>query len=296
MDSNHQTSKLTQPAIYIKKVFGVNSHSYSFSCSNDDYHRDRLAVSRSQLREILRSPAHFKEALLATKEPTPAQLLGTLVHLAVLEPKEFEMRIISWNGSKNSMAYKRFAHENSHKKTIDHDLYNQVCRMRDAIWKTQLPFNLDSTLKELFQYGEPEKTIFWTDEETGVICRIRVDLLLPNLILDIKTCGDARPDSFLHLMAVKQELDLQAAMYHEGVKAFTGKDLHFDFVAVEDSGPHGVWIHETGPGTDFFENGLRKFRSALRTLAKARKDDCFNSYSGGYSVLSSMPKAALFFG
>lgn len=280
----------------IAKQYGVSCNSYSIECTHDEYHSFKHAVSRSQLVHMLRSPAHFIEALKnKTHKQTAGQLLGTLVHMSALEPIEFANKYVPWRGgSSSTLEYKRFQYANQDKKILNMELYDQVCAMRDAIWNMELPFNMDSKLKELFDLGQSEKTIFWTDAETGIVCRIRVDKLLPNLIFDIKTCGDARPFPFLTLMAMKQDLDLQAAMYHEGVKAFTGESRNFAFVAVEDSAPYSTCIHETGPGTEFFNNGMKKFRYVLNALAKARKNDQFVGYSGGYHALNSIPSKYVF--
>lgn len=291
-----QTNLTDGNSLFGKKSFGVQSNSYSITCDAEQYHSNRSAVSRSQLLPTLRSAAHFKEALIAPKRrQTEGQLLGTLVHMATLEPDRFSDTVVAWQGQdKIGFEYKRFLSQNEGKTIIDRGLFDKVCRMRDAILNLPLPHNLDSTLGDLIREGESEKTIFWTDQETGIVCRIRIDNLFSNLILDIKTCGDAREKEFLEFMLLKQDLDLQAAMYHEGVKAYTGKSLNFMFIAVEDEAPHSVVLHETGPGTQFFENGMAKFRYALSTLAKARRDQSFQDYSGGYHAVDKIPARYVF--
>lgn len=53
--------------------------------SNADYHA-HPAVSSSQLKHMLRTPAHFKASLETSKEPSDAMKLGSLVHTLLLEP------------------------------------------------------------------------------------------------------------------------------------------------------------------------------------------------------------------
>ena len=48
--------------------------------ASDDYHAERSAVSSSQLKRMLVSPAHFMCGLNETEESTEAMLFGTVLH------------------------------------------------------------------------------------------------------------------------------------------------------------------------------------------------------------------------
>ena len=67
-----------------------------FSMSNQDYHA-QTSVSSSQLKDVLRSPAHFYAKYLAEdREPTPEtdnMRLGSAVHLLFLEPELYAENI-----------------------------------------------------------------------------------------------------------------------------------------------------------------------------------------------------------
>lgn len=288
-------TKKNIPTLFTK---GFTEGSYSVELTNEQYHADRTAVSRSQIEHLLRSPSHFFNALRnPSHEQTAAQLLGTELHRAVLEPHLFDANVVAWRGgTKTGFQWRKFKEENKSKMILNADVYDQVIGMRDAVNGYVLPNNIDSTLKDVIVRGESEKTIFWRDEETGIVCRIRVDSLLKTLILDLKSCGDARPDSFLNTQAFKLNYDLQAAMYYCGVLAYTGKKMNFCFVAVETSQPHGVWLHETGPGCEFFENGMRKFRYLLKQLALCRQKNEWEPYTNSYSKLDKIPNRFIFAG
>lgn len=45
-------------------------------------------------------------------------------------------------------------------------------------------------LCKAFTGGEPQVSIFWTDEETGVPCKARLDYLKPRAIVDLKSIGN----------------------------------------------------------------------------------------------------------
>ena len=56
--------------------------------SNEEYHGDKDAVSKSGLDLIAKSPAHFKWAQDNPRSETPAMQKGTLIHTMVLEPEK----------------------------------------------------------------------------------------------------------------------------------------------------------------------------------------------------------------
>lgn len=300
MISELNAQSTQSPAIYSPTIIedsavktpGVHSNSYSIEISNSRYHADRTAVSCSQLKNLLRSPAHFKKALLSGfQESTTSQDFGSAVHLAVLEPLLFAKSIAIWRGgTRRGIIWEKFKEAHRGMIIFNPDDYEHVINVRDAVNRYVLPNDTDTTLGQLLAYGESEKTIFWTDDETGIRCKVRVDNLIPGtVIFDLKTCGDCRPDEFVKFQALKLDYDLQAAMYHSGVRAFTGDILPFCFIAAEDSDPHGVWLHETGPGSQFFENGMEKFRYVLRTLAKSRETDTWPIYQNSYTQLDDIP-------
>jgi hypothetical protein len=276
---------------------GHSSDSFTIDIPNAEYHRDRSGVSCSQLKKLVRSAAHFDAALKAPPEDsTGSQNIGTALHTAILEPHLLDDSIVRWEGgTRKGKEWDRFDAANPGKIIFKPAEYASVIGMRDAILNYELPNHPGMTLGEMISKGDAEKTIYWRDDETGIMCKIRVDLMLAPLVtFDLKTVGDSRPDAFLKTQALKLDYDMQAAMYFTGVKAFTGLDLPFCFISVETDFPHGVWLHETAPGMQFFENGMRKFRYALRTLKKCRETGIWPIYEQSYTLLDSIPAYAEF--
>ena len=63
--------------------------------SNEDYHGDRSAVSSTQLKRMLISPAHFLSGITDPEESTEALLFGSVLHGRLLEPDTFESRFFA---------------------------------------------------------------------------------------------------------------------------------------------------------------------------------------------------------
>ncbi|MDQ1625767.1 MAG: hypothetical protein QOJ49_1265, partial [Actinomycetota bacterium] len=48
---------------------------------------------------------------------------------------------------------------------------------------------------KLLAVGQPERTLIWRDQATGVLCRAKADWLRPDGIVDLKTTESAAPDA-----------------------------------------------------------------------------------------------------
>lgn len=248
--------------------------------SNEAYHGDKDVVTRSKLELILRSPAHYLHGIQHRKPPTEAMIMGTALHAAVLEPEKFEAEFIGYSGTgtRASKEYKEFADIHAGKTILTRRDYERVLGMRDAVMS--IP---DYPLDNLISTGEKEKTLQWVDEQTGLTCRIRPDLLLNFACFDLKKCVDARPHRFMW-SARDMGYDLQAAMYLIGIKATLGIDVPFIFIAVEEEAPHGIKLYEAPP--EMLDDGKRRFRFAMDTLKKCMDENQWPGYANPLDTLA----------
>lgn len=265
-------------------VEGFSPGSYSGTMSNAAYHSLGDYLSHSGARALLRSPRHYLEYLNKPDDEGVVPNFGTAFHCAALEPGEFDNRYVVWSGHRRGKAFDAFAEKHADKLILSEDESRRVLGMRDAL----LSFE-DFPLGRALATGEAEKSIFWVDEETGVLCRIRLDLFTLAGIFDLKSIDDARPESVLW-QAGRMDYDLQAAMYQEGVRAFTGKKLPFLFAFAEDKAPHGVWLYPAGEKT--IANGMRKFRRALAAFRDLKATNDWHGYRGAVTTLE-LPRAFL---
>lgn len=256
---------------------GHTANSYTKTMSNEEYHKDPSAISRSDLSHILQSPAHYKAAKLHHKEETAAQRIGSALHCAVLEPNRFIGEYISYDGSRRGKNYQDFNKANQQKVILTEDEMAKVMGMREAI----LQFK-DFPLGLAFRMGESEKSVFWEDSTTGIQCKCRFDHIDSPIILDLKTTTDARPQFFIK-QAYKLDYDLQYAHYSAGGEAFYGEAQNFLFVTVEIDAPHGVWVHRVNPKSEFAQKGRNKRKKALEMYKKCLDTNTWPSYSGAFT-------------
>jgi hypothetical protein len=265
-----------QPGVSIEH--GATAGCVSFEYSNTAYHADRRYVSSTGCKYLLRSPAHFRAYLDGPKaESTASQRLGSAVHCAFLEPDRFNAEYVQYSGERRGAEWKDFQSRNPTSEILTRTEFLAVTGMRDSL----LSFK-EFPLAELVRAGASEKSIFFEEEETGVLCKIRCDSVSPYLIVDLKTTDDARADAFAR-QAVRLQYDLQAAMYAECCRQFYGGRMPFYFVVVETRPPFGVMVHRAGDTV--LEIGYRKLRTALERYQKARKENIWPSYQDPLSVL-----------
>ena len=117
---------------------------------------------------------------------------------------------------------------------------------------------------ELLRTGKAENSIFWQDEETGIRCKIRPDLLvLPDLMLELKTTFDPSAAVFQRT-SLMQFYHLAAAMYREGVAQVTGLHPSYMFVVACRFPPYTIETFVPSPA--MLHEGKVLFREALRKL------------------------------
>ena len=80
-------------------LHGVPEHEY----------RRMPGVNYSALKHMLRSPMHYKYMRDNPPEPTAAMRLGTMVHMAVLEPEKFAATYVECkDGDKRTKEYQAY--------------------------------------------------------------------------------------------------------------------------------------------------------------------------------------------
>lgn len=155
---------------------------------------------------------------------------------------------------------------NEHRTILNPEQWKTIHAMRDALMAHPAANALLTGVP-----GKAEKSVYWIDATTGVLCRCRPDWWRDdNLIVDLKTTEDASPEGFARSIA-KFRYDVQDAFYTDGVQQATGKrPKAFVFIAVEKKPPYGVGVYvldaETKDlGRAQYQHDLRVYAECMRT-------------------------------
>ena len=254
--------------------------------SNDEYHA-RPEYSSSQLKDLLRSAAHFYSNNIlkeVERETKAAMNFGTLAHTLFLEPEQFENEFViapkferrTKAGKEEALAWEQ---ANQGKILVDAEQVEAAKRIVINLQK------LSSYADMQNNYGMAEASIFFTDPVFDLPLRIRPDWHIapcktfPNgLILDLKTTTDARAHAFSKKCS-DFGYDLSASMYREGFQQYYQTEQKPDFVLLvaESSIPFNVKQYKA---SDLFLSvGDTRYNKAKELLAESILINEWDGYS-----------------
>jgi len=227
-----------------------------------DEYRGEEGISRSQLAILLnKTPYHFFHREDHDND-TPSLLFGRAAHKIILEPDTFEEEFmvapeVDRRTKEGREIWNDFIDENQGADVLTVADYDKLVDMANA-------FRDNSEAMSLIDGGQMETSWFWTDEETGEVCKVRPDCLSVkngvHYIIDYKTT-DSCEDGHFERSVKKYNYKLQAGMYREGMFQNTFEDYVFVFIAQEKNYPYAVRVYYC---TDEFCNeGYDQFRYAL---------------------------------
>ena len=119
--------------------------------------------------------------------------------------------------------------------------------------------------------GVAEHSAFWTDPDTGVLCRCRPDWLVEDnkIIVDLKTAADF---SRIQRSFEDYRYYVQDPFYRAGLKAVTGDDYDFLFIFVSTSincGRYPVDVIRLNDAARF--DGEQHYKADLKEYARCNK-------------------------
>lgn len=233
----------------------------------DEYHA-HPAVSKSVLDKIARSPLHCRAYLDGERaEPTASMEFGTAFHTAVLEPQRYAEYYTVFSGDRRTKDGKA-AYESilaSGRSVIKADDADAILKMAAAI-------EHHPAARELLTSGQPEISVFWRDDQTGLQCKCRPDWFRSDgIVVDLKTTDDASPEAFARSISTYR-YHVQAAHYMEGTKA-----ERFVFVVVEKKAPYAVAVYELDQLS--LEHGMMARRFDLALFDECMRNGRWPGYS-----------------
>ncbi|WP_318205331.1 PD-(D/E)XK nuclease-like domain-containing protein [Streptomyces sp. SCL15-4] len=256
----------------------------------EQYHADRTSISSSGLRALLAPgcPAQFKYDRDNPPSPKREFDLGHAAHRLVLGVGEElvfteyeDWRTKAAREERDAIRYDGavplLAHEGE-----------QVQAMADAVRRHPIagPLFTPGT-------GRAELSIFWTDRETGVRCRVRPDWLkeLPGLVLaaDYKTIKSADPETVSRAIR-DHSYHQQDAFYTDGIwVALNPADVRFVFVFQSKQAPYLITVRELAQQDR--DIGRARNQRALRLYADCERTGIWPDWTGPVTEIPtiSMP-------
>jgi hypothetical protein len=256
------------------------------SVTEEQYHADRTSVGSTQLRKVLDSPMGFWAGYYGDQEPVEEEdeadhfKVGKMVHMAILENERFKKTYViqpkfwgfTQKGEKTDNLNCKEVKEQiaawsaalpPEAKVCTSDQLDMITGIAEAIMKHPQGPNLIKDCK-------PEVPGYYRDPETGILCRIKPDLLKFNgsAMTDLKTAKSS-DETFFGSQAFNHRYDIQLFMYAEGARLINGvmPELLTSLV-IEKPKPHEpaifYWQKEDLVQAEIdYRAGLRKLRKCI---------------------------------
>jgi hypothetical protein len=255
-----------------------------FAKMTEEEYRSHSAVNKSTLWEIRKSPAHYKYALEHPGKDTPALKLGRAIHMAILQPDDFNKHYALAPGfdrrtKSGKEMYEQFMATHGGMELINQDDYDMIIGMYESVWN-------DPAASKLLTGCRFETPMFWTDEATGIECKCRLDAHKETeslgIVIDLKTCADASTATFMR-ESLRYGYDVQTAHYLRGYRMVFDRPADFYFIAVEKTPPYAVNVIRATDG--FIDRGTWQLIDMMDKLADCRRTDNWPGYGENELVL-----------
>ncbi len=233
-----------------------------YDIENEDYHNSN-GLSRSALLTFKKSPLHYwseyKKDSLKKEKTTAAFIFGNALHTHILQREIFDdLYLVADKPDQRTKNGKddwaKIQEQNIGKTIISSTIFEEIKNLSDAFFGNDLA-------KRFLDGAQVEKSIYWKDCKTNILCKARPDIWLPSIIGDIKTTTDASPRAFQRDI-MKYGYHIQAAMGQDGIYHITKKMIEtFVFIAIEKQYPYAIGIYELDK--ESIEKGREEYKSIL---------------------------------
>lgn len=252
---------------------------------SERYHAAVSTLSSSGLKELLRSPAHFRLWLSRRDALTEATRFGIHAHRLLLEPHlpapvvkpKFDRR--TKIGKADAEAWDA---EHGDRDWIDADYMDRLANCVAAV-------RAHPGASLLLSDGVAERSLVW--DENGIRCRARMDWCRDDDgIVDLKSTGDAGKVGFARSIH-KFGYAVSAAWYWRGFRAVYGRDpSYWAWIAAESDEPYGVACYTAGEAT--LRTGAILVERALATFRACVAANRWPAYPDGIEEID-LPRYAL---
>ena len=257
-----------------------------YDMADADY-RMAPAIAGSDAKHIIRpkTPAHYAAHMAGElkREPSKALTLGTISHVAVLEPKKLDTAFVEKPEGIDfrTKEGKEWKASIGNTPILDADEARAVRGIRDSI-------AAHTAARELLAECDTEVAMF-AEHRTGLWIKGRVDALkvptdLETIIVDVKTTSAGADYGAFSRQAAQLNYHLSAAWYCHLCGLNGLPPARFYWVVVEVTPPYAVAVYEIAP--DALDLGVGMMNDALHLIAQCEDAGEWPGYGDGVETLN----------
>lgn len=227
------------------------------------------AVRWSTLRVLRVSPLHYRHALRSERPETAAMRIGRAIHAFILEPDTFHDRFVCYRGQRRGKDWTGFASDHESKTILTEVEWKRAIGAGAAVHGHPCALSY-------LAGGVQEHVLTWTDQETGIACKGRVDSA-GEWLVDLKTTTVIEPRRF-GSHAARLGVHGQLSFYLDGCRA--NDILVRDeprIVVVQSEPPHDVVVYRVS--RHVVDAGRDLYRELLGELKECRESGAWPGVS-----------------
>lgn len=195
------------------------------------------ALNWSLLKHLQKSERAYVHAMTAVQPETPAMRLGTLIHMAVLEPGRWSREVVSYDGERRGAAWQKFRDEHVEAgRTVTTGAEYataQAAALAVRNHPTAAPLLRRAWEREVELYGEVDSTD----------CKGKLDAIGEGILLDLKsTSGNVQPRVWART-AHQYSYHGQVAFYRELALTLNRPVDRCYLIAVQTVAPYEVCVY-----------------------------------------------------
>lgn len=242
------------------------------------------AIAGSDAKHILppKRPAHYAAHMAGEtkREPSKSMVLGTMAHVAVLEPTKLDTAFVEKpqgkEGDARTKEGKEWRASMGTTPILDADEARAVRGIRDSI-------AAHDAASELLAGTKSEVSMF-AEHRTGLWIKGRVDAMKPGVIVDVKTTSAGADAHAFSRQSFALNYHVSAAWY---LYLATFNDMppkEFYWVVVEVTPPYAVAVYKIHDQA--LQLGFRMMNEALELIAKCEDEGHWPGYGDEVQTLN----------
>lgn len=255
--------------------------------SSEDYH-SLPSLSFSQIKELMKSVAHWEYYLEHPPEVTEAMLKGSLLHMMVLEPGKYRLMMehdisikpIDMKFTTKEGKEWKSEQESAGKIIITQEAFDEVEAMGNELlqyeWQDETTKKWNKLTETALTDGESELSFIAYDDVIDRNIRVRPDYIvgvdkgITPTVFEIKTMNPpVYPFEVFDRQMYLRSYYVQQAFYNRGIQLATGLMPNYHYIiAIENKPPHLIKIYSFMAGDTELIQGEMKIFEAYDKLKK----------------------------